>query len=179
MSIAPRWSTAIVERNIKQSGRPFRNSRTSTTIQGLNNHENAAEWRFNLADDLAPGDVLHDTLDHNRTHVVADLKLSKYNCHSATLIEHRLRATVKRKSTVKDTFGRTTADPITVAADVPIRITDQKTATVPLGIDIKRGDMLDVNCGELYIVEATINEGDGLLRLHVQLQDAGLIQALM
>ncbi|HCE68371.1 MAG: hypothetical protein A2X82_06965 [Geobacteraceae bacterium GWC2_55_20] len=177
MSIAPLWATAVVERSIKRFGRPFRNSRTNSTVQGFSKD---SEWLYQLSDNLAPGDVLHDTLDKNRTHVVAELKLSKYNCHAATLIEHRLRATIKRKSTVKDSFGRTTAEPITVAADVPIRITDQKTATVPLGVDINRGDMVDINCGETYLVAAMgPHEGDGLLHLIVQLQDAGLIQALM
>jgi len=177
MSIAPPGITAAVVRSIRRNGRPFRNSRTNSTIQGLNKD---SEWRFILDEDLAPGDVLHDTLDNNRTHVVADLKLSMYNCHSATLIEHRLRATIKRKSAVKDSFGRVAADPITVSADVPIRITDQKTATVPLGVDIKRGDMLDVNCGEVYIVAAMgPHAGDGLLHLIVQLQDAGpMLQSL-
>jgi len=124
---------------IKRSGSDLTNRSTGATLRAILKADDAS--LFLQSADVAPGQVIENPAD-GKSYLVADVN-DRPGHKLVFMFPSHHSATITRRSSHKDGFGRSTGHPVVIANEVPIILSSNRRRIIlPIGTNIQAGDLL-------------------------------------
>lgn len=137
----------------RKYGRAFTIEGTGTTIKGILDNGDAFVT-FHRDAEISPADVLIDQVTGNGFVVTGIQRAADYCV--ANLVKFHLRCSITRSSSgTRNSSGRADSVPVTIAENIPAKFSNPGTATLPGGVDLRQGDLLNIGkINEVFLVRA-------------------------